>query len=59
MRYRDARQLQNEDEVIRKSDNRVLIVKSLELFGQYKKALLHCVDKETNSRVDLYHDEVD
>ena len=58
MRYRDARQLQNGDEVIRKQDNEVLIVKSIELFGQYKKALFHCVDKN-NSLVDVYHDDVD
>ena len=58
MRYRDAKNLHNEDQVIRKSDKAVLVVSSTEVFGQYKKVYLHCVD-EHNARVSLYNDEVE
>jgi hypothetical protein len=58
MRYRDARLLHNEDEVIRKSDKVVLIVKEVECFGQYKKVKLACVTQD-NTRVIVYNDEIE
>jgi hypothetical protein len=58
MRYRDAKDLHNGDQVKRKSDGTYLIVSSTEVFGQYKKVYIHCVD-EHNAKVSLYNDEVE
>lgn len=58
MRYRDAKNLHNGDQVIRKTDKVPLIVSSTEVFGQYKKVHIHCVD-EHNARVTLFNDEVE
>ena len=58
MRYRDAKDLHNGDQVQRKSDKTYLVVQSTEVFGQYKKVYIHCVD-EHNGRVSLYNDEVE
>lgn len=57
MRYRDARLLHEGDEVIRKSNNGVYTIKSLEIYGQNKVVRLNCVDLN-NALVTLYHDEV-
>jgi hypothetical protein len=58
MRYRDAKNLHNGDQVIRKSDKTPFIVQDIEVFGQYKKVYIHCVD-EQNARVSFYNDEVE
>lgn len=57
MRYRDAKKLQNGDEVKRKSDGAILLIKEVEVFGQYKKVRFTC--DLTGSRVIVYHDEVE
>lgn len=57
MRYRDAKNLHNGDEVTRKEDKAVLTVKSIELFGQYKKVKLNCVCG--NTLVVVYNDEIE
>jgi hypothetical protein len=62
MKYRDAKKLHNEDQVIRKENGATLIVKSVEVFGQYKKVKLSCVEwKEngTGAYVSLFHDEIE
>lgn len=58
MKYRDAKKLQNGDEVIRKEDKVSLTVKEVNVFGQYKKVQLHCVTT-SNAPVTVYHDEVE
>jgi len=58
MKYREAKDLQNGDQVIRKDDKVSLVVQEVQIFGQYKKVLLHCVT-EHNARVSLYNEEVE
>lgn len=57
MRYRDARLLNVGDKVVRKSDQVVLQVESLEIYGQYKLVKLHCTDSN-GSKVVVANDEV-
>lgn len=57
MRYRDAKKLHNGDQVTRKFDQQVLTVNNIEVFGQYKRVKLVCL--EGNSLVELFHDEVE
>ena len=58
MKYRDAKKLHNEDQVIRKSDKVILKVLSVEVYGQNKVVRLNCVDPY-NMAVSLFHDEVE
>lgn len=58
MKYRDAKDLHNGDQVIRKDDQVPLIVQEVQVFGQYKKVLMHCTT-ESNERVSIYNDEVE
>lgn len=58
MRYRNAKNLHNGDQVIRKSDREPLLVQSVDVFGQYKKVLIHCVNV-LNVRFSLSNDEVE
>jgi hypothetical protein len=58
MRYRDAKKLHNEDQVTRKSDGVILTVLNVEVYGQYMKVRLNCVDPN-NAAVSLFHDEVE
>jgi len=57
MKYREAKQLHKDDQVIRKTDDLVLIVSSIEVYGQYKKVRLNCFT-EDNISISLFHDEV-
>ena len=57
MKYRDAKKLQNGDEVKRKSDGAILLIKEVEVFGQYKKVRFTC--DISGTRVIVYHDEVE
>lgn len=62
MKYRDAKNLQNGDEVIRKVDQVSLIISDIEVYGQYKKVRLNCIQHVEGSgglRVSLFHDEVE
>lgn len=57
MRYRDAKKLHNGDQVTRKEDGAILLIKEVEVFGQYKKVKFTCdID---GTRVSVYHDEVE
>lgn len=58
MRYRDAKKLQNGDQITRKSDKVVLTITSTEVYGQYMKVRFNCVDIG-NAAVSLFHDEVE
>jgi len=58
MKYREAKHLQNEDQVRRIKDGELLIVKNVILYGQFKQVMLECVDKN-NAWVTVYHDEVE
>jgi hypothetical protein len=58
MKYRDARLLHNEDQVIRKEDKLALIVKEVECFGQYKTVKLGCVT-ESGTRIVVFNDEIE
>jgi hypothetical protein len=58
MRYRDAKNLHNGDQVVRKNDQVPFIVQTIEVFGQYKRVVIHCVN-EHNVRASLYNDEVE
>jgi len=58
MRYRDAKNLQNGDEVIRKEDKAILTVKSVEAYGQYKIVKIFCVE-EGGALVSLTQEQVD
>lgn len=57
MKYRDAKKLQSGDEVKRKSDGAILLIKEVEVFGQYKKVRFTC--DISGTRVVVYHDEVE
>lgn len=58
MRYRDARLLQNGQEVIRKVDQVVITITSIEAFGQYKKVKIAGTDP-IGTKVYLFNEEVD
>lgn len=61
MKYRDAKNLHNGDQVIRKSDGAVLLVKEVEVYGQYKTVKLNCVlhiEGTGGAWLSLFHDEV-
>lgn len=58
MKYKLAKWLQTGDQVILKSDQSILTVKTAEVFGQYKKVLLHCVD-HNNAPVSVYNDHIE
>lgn len=56
MKYRDAKQLHNGDQVIRKSDGTAMVVSSIEVYGQYKKVKINCLID--NSYFTYFNDEV-
>ncbi len=56
MKYRDARLLKEGDVVHRKDDNALLIVESIEAFGQYRKVKVHCRLGEV--KLVLYNEEL-
>lgn len=58
MRYRDAKKLHNEDEVIRKSDKVILKVLSVEVYGSNQMVRLNCVEPG-GAAVSLFHNEVE
>jgi len=57
MKYRDAKNLQSGDEVVRKADSATLIVDSIELYGQFKKVKINCLlgDNKTS----IFNDEIE
>lgn len=57
MKYRDARLLHEGDQVIRKADDEVLMVKSLEIYGNVKVVRFNVVNTENVSTF-VYNDEV-
>lgn len=57
MRYRDAKKLHNGDQVTRKFDQQTLTVSNVEVFGQYKRVKIVCL--EGGTLVELFHDEVE
>lgn len=59
MKYRDAKNLHNGDQVIRKEDKAIYIVNSVEAFGQYKIVKINCLAEGTNTLTSLYNDEVE
>ncbi len=58
MKYREARNLHNGDQVRRKSDGVILLVKNVILYGQFKQASLECVDPN-NALVTVSNEEVE
>lgn len=58
MKYRDAKKLQNGDQVRWKEDQSIWTVKSTEVYGQHRIVKLNCVD-ENNSYKSLFNDEVE
>lgn len=58
MKYRDAKKLQNGDEVVRKSDNLSLTVKDIEVYGQHRIVKMNCVTV-ANVAVSVFNDEVE
>ncbi len=58
MRYRDARLLHNEDQVTRKRDKALLVIKEVECYGQHKVVKLGCVT-EDNCWVTVFNDEIE
>lgn len=68
MRYRDAKNLHNGDQVTRKKDKLVLTVNSVEVYGQYKKVKLMCLLPHSaggdlycagSTYIGLYNDEIE
>jgi hypothetical protein len=58
MKYNVAKFLQNGDQVILKSNESILTIIIAEVFEQYKKVLLHCVN-ENNEAISVYNDLVE
>lgn len=58
MRYREAKNLESGDQVIRKSDKTNLIVKSLEILGQFKLVRIHCETMD-GEKISVYNSEID
>jgi len=58
MQYRYAKLLNNGDQVIRSCDGLPFIVKDTEVFGQFKKVKINCVD-ENGVYETLFNDEVE
>lgn len=58
MRYRNAKNLLNGDEVERKVDKQIMTVVDIEVYGQYKKVKINCVDV-VGSHISLFNDEVE
>lgn len=58
MRYREAKNLESGNQVIRKSDKTKLIVKSLEILGQFKLVRVHC-ETVGGEKISLYNSEIE
>lgn len=58
MRYREAKNLQSGDQVLKKSDKAKLIVQSLEIFGQFKLVRIHC-ETMSGDKISLYNSEIE
>lgn len=62
MRYRDAKRLQNGDQIIRKEDKVVFVIKEIEIFPSQKTVRFNCVPYlyETGGAwTSLYQNEVE
>lgn len=57
MKYRDARLLHEGDQIIRKDDDQVLTIKSLEIYGNVKVVRFNVVNEHSVSTF-VYNDEV-
>ena len=57
MKYRDAKNLQKGDQVIRKSDSASLTIDSTELYGQFKKVKIYYI--EENVLNSIFNDEIE
>lgn len=57
MKYREAKQLIIGDHVKRKSDQAILHVQCIEIYGQYKKVRINCLLEKTI--VSVFNDEVE
>ena len=58
MRYREAKNLQEGDLIVRKYDKVRLTVQSVEFLGQFKLARITCLDPE-GIRFTYYNSDVD
>lgn len=57
MKYREAKQLQIGDKVIRISDNEILIINNIIVYGQFKKVTLEC-SSSNEELISVNNDEV-
>jgi hypothetical protein len=57
MRYRDAKLLDAGDQVILKKDNTILIVNSIEIYGQFKTVKINVLDIN-GSLISLFNDQI-
>lgn len=57
MKYRDAKNLHNGDEVTRKVDGVSMKVESIEVYGQYKTVKLNCLIG--NTLIVHFNDEIE
>lgn len=58
MKYRDARLLASGDEIIRKEDNLILKVESIECYGQFKTVKINAIAIAGNL-ISLFNDEIE
>lgn len=56
MKYREAKGLNIGDEIFRKEDNLSLIVKDIEVYGQFKKVKINCIFD--GIYISIFNDEV-
>lgn len=63
MQYRIAKHLSHGDEIIRKEDQKVFIVNSIECYGQYKKVKISAYSIEDGlvdvHLISLYNEEIE
>ena len=58
MKYREAKDLDEGTELVKKSDNEVLILQTKELYGQHKIVRFNCLNSN-NVSVSVFHNEVE
>lgn len=58
MKYRDAKTLKIGDIITRSVDKSIWTIQSIEIFGQYKKVFLHCIN-ESNDKCSMYNVEIE
>lgn len=58
MRYREAKNLEQDDIVFRISDGESFQVIDIEVYGQYKRVRINCLNIAMKYKISLNHEDV-